>query len=252
MFDIVIPLGPNEIKNISKQIEYTKKNIVGYRNIYIVTNICNKFEIDGCKVIDENIFPFKMKNIADFFAIYNGKNNRNGWYFQQLLKLYVSFVIEELLDDYLILDSDVFFLKPTEFINNGKYIFSTGNEYHIPYFNHMKRVHPSLEKVCNKSGICHHMMFNRQILRELFDLVEKYHNKPFWVIFIENVNEHTYHPVNASESGASEYEMYFSYMIINHPDKMEIRNLNWANRPKNYKITNDEIEDFVSICSWFN
>jgi hypothetical protein len=251
MFDIVIPVGPNEIKNIDKQIEYTKKNIIGYRNIYIVTNNNNNIQIDGCKIIDENIFPFKMENIASYFAQHNGKNNRNGWYLQQLLKLYVSFTVEELLDNYLILDADVFFLKPTEFIKDDKFIFTTGNEYYIPYFEHMQLLHPMLKKTHKKSGISHHMLFNRDILKELFSLVENYHKKPFWVVFIESVKEHRKYDKNVSESGCSEYEIYFTYMVINHSDKILIRELNWANKMRNYKITHHEQEDFVSICSWY-
>ena len=69
-FDIVIPLGPNERKNIHKQIEYTKKNIIGYRNIYIITNNFDNLQIDGCKVIDETIFPCKMNDIASYFIKY--------------------------------------------------------------------------------------------------------------------------------------------------------------------------------------
>lgn len=253
MFDIVIPLGPNEIKHIDKQIEYTKKNIIGYRNIYIVTKNANELQINDCKMIDENVFPFKMDFVADYFAQHNGKNNRNGWYLQQLLKLYVSFSVEELLDSYLILDADVFFLKPTEFIKDNKYIFTTGNEYHMPYFEHMQQLHPILKKTHKKSGIAHHMLFNRHILKELFDLVESYHNnKPFWLVFIENVKEHKKYDKSHSESGCSEYEIYFTYMVLNHSEKMIVRDLKWANKSKNHKITQNDQEDFVSICSWFN
>ena len=62
-FDIVIPLGPNERKNINKQIEYTKKNVIGYRNIYIITNNYDNLIIPECKIIDESIFPFKINDI---------------------------------------------------------------------------------------------------------------------------------------------------------------------------------------------
>jgi aspartate/tyrosine/aromatic aminotransferase len=30
-------------------------------------------------------------------------------------------------------------------------------------------------------------------------------------------------------SGASEYELYFHYMVANHNDKIEIRKLRWQN-----------------------
>ena len=84
-FDIVIPLGPNEISRIQEQIQYTKQHVIGYRNIYIVT--CNtSIQLADCIIVDENIFPFK-EFIANYFAQHNGKNNRNGWYFQQLIKL---------------------------------------------------------------------------------------------------------------------------------------------------------------------
>jgi hypothetical protein len=36
-FDIVINVGPKDSEVIHKQIEYTKNNIIGYRNIYLIT-----------------------------------------------------------------------------------------------------------------------------------------------------------------------------------------------------------------------
>ena len=249
-FDIVIPLGPNERKNIHKQIEYTKKNVIGYRNIYIITNNFDNLQINGCKIIDEGIFPFKMSDVADYFFQYNCKNNRNGWYFQQLLKLYAGFVIEELLDNYLIIDADVFFLKPIEFFIDSKYVFTTSDENHTPYFNHMLKLHPTFNKQINKSGISHHMIFNRQIIKEIFNLVENKHNKPFWVIFIEMVDEHKKHNINVIESGASEYELYFNYMIQNYKDIIHVRSLNWSNKEHNYNINIPSDLDYISICSW--
>jgi hypothetical protein len=252
MFDIVIPLGPNERKNIFKQIEYTKKNVIGYRNIYIVTNTFDNINIDGCKIIDESIFPFKMSDVASYFAQYNGKNNRNGWYLQQLIKLYACFVIEDMLETYLVIDADVFFLKPTEFYKDSKFIFTTGDEEHIPYFVHMSKLHPSFKKVIKYSGISHHMLFNRKYLNEIFELVEKKNNKPFWCAFIESVEEHKKYSIDAAESGASEYELYFNYMVNNHKDIIEIRRLNWSNKNIRYNLSNERNMDYVSLCSWMN
>lgn len=251
-FDIVILLGPNERNNISKQIECTKKNVIGYRNIYIITNNYDNLEIPGCKIIDENIFPFKMTDVAGVFNRYNGKKNRNGWYLQQILKLYASLVIDELLDNYLVIDADVFFLKPTEFLIDNKYAFTTSNENHPPYFDHMVKLHESFIKQTTFSGISHHMIFNRQIIKEIIDLVETTHNRPFWIMFIESVDEHKKYDINYDEAGASEYELYFNYMLLNHKDKMIIRQLNWSNKRYNYKvnINNNNQEDYVSICAW--
>lgn len=251
-FDIIIPLGPNEKKNIHKQIEYTKKNVIGYRNIYIVTNNFDNMEIDGCKIIDENIFPFKMTDIAHYFAQHLGKNNRNGWYFQQLIKLYAGFVIDDILDTYLVLDADVFLLKPLEFYKDSKFIFTIGNEEHIPYFRHMQSLHPSFQKVIKPSGISHHMIFNKKYIEEIFKIVENKHNKPFWRAFIECVEEHKNHSIFFQESGASEYELYFNYMIKYHNDSILIRKLNWTNKNTSYNFENNKILDYVSLCSWMN
>jgi hypothetical protein len=36
-FDIVIPLGPNDVNHIHTMIQYTKQNIIGYRKyIYCI------------------------------------------------------------------------------------------------------------------------------------------------------------------------------------------------------------------------
>jgi hypothetical protein len=118
-FDIVIPLGPNEITRINEQIQHVKKNVIGYRNIYIISFQPNII-VDGCIIIDERIFEFKKNDIASYFVRYNGKNNRNGWYLQQLLKLYAGFTINGILDNYLVIDADVFFLNKTSFLEKDK------------------------------------------------------------------------------------------------------------------------------------
>lgn len=251
-FDIVIPLGPNEISRINEQIKYTKKNVIGYRNIYIIT--CNlNIKIEDCIIISENIFPFK-DFITEYFLQYKGKNNRNGWYFQQLLKLYAGTYINGILENYLVIDADVFFLKPINFMENDKPIFTIGNGYHIPYFIHMNLLHNDFSRVYNKSGICHHMLFNTTYINKICNIVSEYHNKPFWQVFILSVNEHTNYNINAEESGASEYELYFNYMLKNYDNDIIIRDLNWTNisvADYNTGILNLNY-DFISVCAWLN
>lgn len=221
MFDVVIPLGPNDLQNIEKQIECTKTNVVGFRNIYIVTPIPD-FVCTDCIIIDESIFPF-----ADQIAIYHGKDKRNGWYLQQLIKLYAGFVIPRILDRYLVIDADTFFLNPTKFINSeNQCLYNFGREYHCHYFDHMQRLHLDLTRPYELSGICHHMIFETKFIKNLFKLVEKNEDKPFWVIFLEKVEPWLRHGFG---SGASEYELYFNYVCKFHPDEIEVRELCWEN-----------------------
>ena len=65
MFDIVIPLGPNELSRIHQQIKQVKENVIGYRNIYIVS-FDPSLQIEDCITIDEKIYEFKITDIASF------------------------------------------------------------------------------------------------------------------------------------------------------------------------------------------
>lgn len=213
LFDIVIPVGPNDKERIKEQINYTKKNIIGYRNVYLI--VCDeKIEISDCIIIHEKKFPFQMKDVQDYLGV----NKINGWFLQQLLKLYAGSYIEGILENYLVIDSDTFFMKPTEFIKNDIVFYNIDDQNHRPYFDHMKKLHPNFVKHVKKSGITHHMFFQQKYLNEIFTLVEKLHEEDFWKVFLKCVTE-------KEGSGASEYELYFNYMFKYHSDKVKIRNL---------------------------
>jgi len=239
MYDIVIPVGPNDTEVILKQIEFTKKNCIGYRNIYIIASsgIQSKFDsVDVC-FIDETIFPFKLESLHRYAK--SDKSQRNGWYFQQLLKLYAGSIIPNILDRWLVIDADTFFLKPVSFIADNKCLYATGVEYWLPYFMHMNRIIPGLGRVDrSKSGICHHMMFEQKFVKEIFDKVEYTFKVPFYEAFMTNVDVSGY-----EHSGASEYEVYFNYMLTNHRESIQIRPLQW----KNVNILDVECnQDYIS------
>ena len=79
-------------------------------------------------------------------------------------------------------------------------------------------------------------------------MVEIYHhnNKPFWKIFLENVD------INLRSdggSGASEYEIYLNFMLIYHSDKLKFRELKWKNTNNIYDIMNINY-DYISY-HWY-
>lgn len=218
VFDIVICVGPNDIDIIESQIEHTKTNIIGYRNIYLICSD-SSISIKDCITIDESIFPFTINTVSNF----HGTSNRNGWYLQQLLKLYAGCVIPNILHRYLVIDADTFFLKPTTFIENNKCLYNYGSEYHEPYFIHMNKLHESLIRIHqDKSGICHHMMFETTHIKEIFDMVENKHHDLFYNVFLKLIP-------NMNGAEASEYEIYFNYMLQYHPNEMGLRKLHWEN-----------------------
>ena len=193
ILDVVIPLGINDIKFINKVIECANTNIIGLRNIYVVysveidiENIKDISEITNVTLICENIFPFNIKYVKER----SKKGDRSGWYLQQLIKLYSGFIIDKILNNYLVIDSDTFFLNKSRFFKDDKPMYAYSNETHAPYFVHMKRLHPSLRKVQRRSGICHHMLFQKDKVKGMMDLISNYHdNKKFFDIFFNNWGE---------------------------------------------------------------
>jgi hypothetical protein len=239
-FDIVIPVGPNDSSVISDQLHYTRENILGYRNIYLISK--SPLEIDGCISIPESLFPFTIDTVTK----YHGKSKRNGWYLQQILKLYAGSIIPGILETYLVLDSDTFFLKPTVFLEDttGRPMYAYGKEYHFSYFNHMAKLDSSFKKVSEKSGICHHMIFQKKYLDEIFAIVESRHGCKFYEAFLRQVA-----PADFAfpHSGASEYELYFNYMLQQHPSEICLRQLQWQNVPR---LTNTGRNDYESV-HWY-
>lgn len=225
LFDIVIAVGPNDTSVIKQQIDYTKKNVLGYRNIFLIapSKICEYLaDIPNCTIIDESIFPFSINMIHTIIGV--NQTYRNGWYLQQLIKLYSGNTIPDILDRWLVIDADTFFLRPTTFVEDTTCLYAYGSERYIPYFDHMKRLLPILHRVQDRSGICHHMIFEKQYISELFTAVEDLHGQPFWKCFLTLIS-----PSEYGGSGASEYEIYFNYMLIHNSDKIKVRSLSWGN-----------------------
>jgi hypothetical protein len=250
-FDIIFPLGPNDVDIFKKYIKYNQQNILNYRNIYVVS-YDPSIEVNGCITIDENKFLFLKTAIQEKM----GDSPRVGWYFQQLIKLYSHKIIDGLLDKYLVMDTDMIFIKPTEFFTNDKTNFSFSGQYHYEYFIHMKKLHPCLIKQNELSGICDHMMFEKRYLEEMFQMVENYHEKTnelddfsvacegedkfavasegkFYKLFIDFIDPIDYHVDGRGKgSGASEYEMYFNFMLIYHKEVVFLKKLNYEFVPR--------------------
>jgi hypothetical protein len=244
IFDIVIPVGPNDAQVIETMTQYTRKNVIGFRNIYLVVSDPN-IRIDGCIIVHENIFPFSTQSLLT--ALDTTNSSRVGWYLQQLIKLYAGLVIDGILNDYLVIDADTYFLQPTTFFDDDTDLpfYNVGTEYHLPYFEHMQKLHPLFTKILPFSGICHHMIFQTDRIRILFRMVEDAHSAPFHTTFMQNISKlHTF------ASGASEYELYFHFLTHFFTDKFIIRHLKWKNTHTLDIIDQSNHLDYVSY-HWY-
>lgn len=229
--DVVIVAHEKDSATLPLVIEGVRNNIK-HRNIIVISE---KPLTDKAIWFDEADFPFTKEKIAQEIFKDQAKaqvflrhpKTRIGWIYQQLCKLYALFVIPDISENVLILDADTIFLRPVRFQKkDGRPKFTTGIEHHRPYFAHMARLIPGLERVHkDKSGIAHHMLFQKSIMADLFETISNIHHEEPWKALC--------HCIDTNEiygSCMSEYEIYFNFACT-RTDQVHIRQLRWSNTP---------------------
>ena len=227
--DIVIPCHKKDLATLEMAIEGIKKNIK-HRRLIIVSS---EPLTHNAESFNEAQFPFSTHDIAVEILKYpelatafiNHPKSRIGWIYQQFLKLYAPLVIPNISPNVLVIDADTIFLKPVLFQDNsGAPCFNIGTEHYEPYFVHLSKVVPGLGRVfLHKSGICHHMLFQRVVLEDLFSIIEQTHKVETWKAICRCINHH-----ELFRSCMSEYEMYFNF-IFSRSNQAIIRPLQWRN-----------------------
>jgi hypothetical protein len=240
--DVVIPCTDKDLDTLNLCIAGIKENCAQVRRIIVVSSYPLT---DQAEWFNEAAYPFSKKTVALHLLQGNKQAakkflqppSRVGWYFQQLLKFYAPFVIPEISSNILVLDSDVLFLNPVEFLDaNFGGLYNPGSDNYAPYFKHAHKFLPGLHRLYpTYSGIADHMLFQRAVLEDLFLAVESHHQRPLWQAFCHCVS-----PEDLPLSGASEYEIYFNF-VFSRTDQVHIRHLKWDN-----VRTLDKISDFKS------
>lgn len=238
MIDVLIPLGPKDADVARICALSVRKYVMDIRTIWVIGQ--KNPGIPGTIFVQEGELPFSLEEVKGILGI----NERAGWYFQQLVKLYAPILIPSILQQYLVVDADTFFLKKCRFVEEGRPAFNVGIEYHHPYFEHMTRLHPNLIKPMIYSGITHTLVYDRVWLQDMRRLIEAHHQeKPFWRIYLEQVD-----PVHKNASGAAENELYFTYCILMHINEVVIKAIKWANISSINEIS--DLYTYVSL-HWY-
>ncbi len=226
-FDIVIPAHAKDLPILEFCIDAARKKIVGSRRIIVISK---ERYTDKAEWFDEALFPFSYDLVKSHVG------EVAGWYFQQLLKFYAAFTIPDISENILILDSDtVFFRRVTMFDQKGRALYNISKDENIESRDFDQRVAANIRKLLPEiaveklpkefqtvSGISHHMIFNREILRDLFTRVEKHDGsgEPFYKIFLKHADY---------SHSVAEYQTYFNFILVFHRNEMAIRKLNYKN-----------------------
>lgn len=235
--DIVIPVAAKDYPKLSSCVQsIITHSLTPIRKIHVISE--SDIALIGLSVkqplvhIKDADFPFTKEDIEALFAKKGCVYAHSSWYYQQLLKFYIFRVIPDLLPHVLILDADYSFTKDVEFLTaNDKFILSSGYPFkwllntktyptevtHI-HAEFAKRLLPGWFPADAFSGMQHHMLFHRDIIDEIFSLAENTHGMEFWQAFIENVELTKW-------NAASEYVIYYHYVMNNHRDAVVTRHL---------------------------
>ena len=229
--DVVIPTHEKDLNTLNICIDYARKNVIDLNKIYYVSR--NKLT-DKAIWISEEIFPFTLEEVSEKV----GKHWRTCWYYSGLIHSISSIIIPNIKKYVLIIDSDTIIIKPTKFIDDNISLFNISPRDGLPcYYEHLFKLIPSLKKQHRWSGICHHIVINREILDDMIKRVEKIHKKSYWDAYIDvtlepynSLGEKTYKDVigkhKSGQGRATFYELYFTFALQYHKNKVKIRKLN--------------------------
>ncbi|NET72777.1 MAG: hypothetical protein F6K62_18155 [Sphaerospermopsis sp. SIO1G2] len=238
LIDVVIPLAYKDIPKLSICIaSITANSLTPIKNIYILANqdIIKKNLYLNERVIwiDESEYPFTLKDIEMILHERNTLYQNSSWYYQQLLKFYIFQAIPNLLSNTLILDVDFFICQNIKFLtDDGKAILAYGypfkwllNTRQYPSQNQhshiefAQRLIPNWQPINSFSGMHHHMLFQKEIIENIFSVVEENHHQQFWRAFIDNIEFKKW-------NAASEYVIYYHFAMKFYPDSVISRHLN--------------------------
>lgn len=252
--DVVIPCIEKDLEILNACIDGAKKYVNGVRRIIVVSP---KELTKNAEWFDEANFPFTLADVGmELGGIGIGDHERRGWYLQQLLKFYAPFIIPGISENVLILDSDTIFLQPYEpILPDGKIQINISylSNVYKSYVNHMKKMHPSFALTNNKiNPVVHHMLFQKSKLERLFNMVENYHKKSFWIAFLHCVNLENRSLKSNSYNfyvGASEYVIYFNFLSLFYSDELFIHKSKILNEMRSLDDIEEAIKKGYEIAS---
>lgn len=210
--DIVIITASKDHALLETYLTYLKKNLCQDINKIFLVSLENQEVRDFCSAhkitfINERTVLGYDKNTINYRV--NGID-RNGWIFQQLLKLSGERFVE--MENYIIVDSDTLLINKHTFLKHGKFIFFENEEWNESYFKAFKKMFGYSTK--NKLSFTSHMMiFNTKNLVEMKSELEKKHGVSWDKVYLSTVNEH-------DMSCVSDYDTYANWVLCNHPENI--------------------------------
>jgi hypothetical protein len=244
--DVVIPCAAKDTQTLELAIDGIRKYGANIGRIIVISEAPLTLKAEW---FDEKLFPFNKESVAlEIFEgderlaeeFTNRSDTRIGWIYQQILKLYASFTIPNLSPNILILDSDAIFMRPVSFLGKGgEPLFAYSKEITHEYLAHAARLLPGFKRAYpEKSGVAHHMLFQKPILEDLFETIRAHHGTEPWKAIVRSIRKE-----EVNVSSMSEYEIYFNFALLK-TDQATLRYLKCTNVVCSFQF------EVLSKCDW--
>ncbi|MEM8639295.1 MAG: DUF6492 family protein [Cyanobacteria bacterium P01_G01_bin.54] len=235
--DVVIPVATKDLPKLPLCVDGILRNsLTSIHQVYIISHpeICAQDLLSDLPIrwINETNYPFSLDDIKAQFQRKNSPHENSSWYYQQLLKFYVFEVIPHSQSHVLILDSDFFLSQKMAFLTDDNrailaygypftWLLDTQNypaENQHSHIDFAQQLIPNWQPVNPFSGMHHHILLERAIVKQLFLSVEAVHQKEFWQAFIDMVQCEKW-------NAASEYVIYYHFAMQFYPERVVSRHL---------------------------
>lgn len=230
-FDVIIPVGPKDVKFAPRVVEYVWRCLLEAERIFVITNKDNfkylgrKFSkdipvilIDENELIDGLSFKSVKKLLNDYAPV--NKNIPVGWYLQQFIKF--AFAKSKYAKKYyLSWDADTLPLAHITFFDGDNLLFNPKSEYNVNYFNTIKKI-LGYERVVDYSFISENMLFSVEYVKQMLNEIEnRTSGNKNWIESIISSCD-----FKSPLPAFSEFETYGNFCAINHQGAYKPRHLN--------------------------
>jgi Family of unknown function (DUF6492) len=221
--DIVIPAHEKDFAVLRHAVRGILRHVRPIGCIYVVAR--QRFEWHGGPVewVPEPLgsgLP-SLKEVRARWSTRGSDVSRGSWVYQQILKLGAGAYIDGLSPSYLVIDSDVIFLRTVSFATEDgtRFPYSCAFEYHEPYREAYRRLLGEAPSIA-PSLTAHHMLYDRALLSELMTEIEQRHGKTWPEAYLDAVDYE-------QDSSISEMDVYGWWVLDRHPEMATRRQLVW-------------------------
>jgi hypothetical protein len=221
--DIVIPAHEKDFAVLQHAVRGVLRYVRPIGRIYVVAKQRFEWHSGPVEWVPEpsgSGLP-SLEEVRARWSTRRSDASRGSWVYQQILKLGAGAYIDGLSPSYLVIDSDVIFLRAVSFATEGgtRFPYSCAFEYHEPYREAYRRLLGEAPSV-GHSLIAHHMLYDRALLSELMREIEQRHGRSWPEAYLDAVDYE-------QDSSISEWNTYGWWVLDRYPELARRRQLVW-------------------------